>query len=201
MRDNNNQRTAGGGRAKTATGTFRLGSAIVHGLIVREDPVKRYSQRGTPWTEATLLIDLYDSRKRAERERPAFIRVKAFNELADELHNLRKKERLHVAGLLLLDVWEGRDGNVRESYELHADAISRQPFPKLGEMIANHGSEAAGDPHGGTRYEDEPGWRGDSPGNEAGGAPEAGDPPPPDDLGEPWGADGGQTPSADDIPF
>ena len=197
MRDNSTQRTAGGGRAKVATGTFRLGSAIIEGVIVREDPVERYSQRGTPWTEATRLVGLYDSRKRAERERPAFIRVKAFNELTDELYNLRKKDRLHVAGLLLLDVWEGRDANVRESYEMHADAISRHPFPKLGEMIANHGAAPAADTRGGTHYEAEPGWRGDDAGADAA------EPPPPDDLGEPWGAEsgGGQTSDASDIPF
>ena len=197
MRDNTTQRTAGGGRAKVATGTFRFGNAIIEGVIVREDPVKRYSQRGTPWTEATLLVGLYDSRKRAERERPAFIRVKAFNELADELYSLRKKDRLHVAGLLLLDVWEGRDGNIRESYEMHADAINRRAFPKLGEMIANHGAGAPADAGQGTHYENEPGWRGDDA------AADASEPPPPDDLGEPWGADGGgaQASDASDIPF
>ena len=115
----------------------------------RDGPVKRYSQQGTPWTEATLLVGLYDSRQKLEREAPAFIRVKAFNELADVLNEFEKKDRVHVAGLLMIEVWQGRDGNVRESYELHADAIDRRPFPKLGKLIADQDTAPTHDERGG----------------------------------------------------
>ncbi len=175
--------------AKVQTGTFRFATgAFINGVIVREDPVKRYSRQGTPWTEATLLVDLYDGRQRAERERPAFVRVKAFGELADELAALRNRNRLHVAGPLLLDIWEGRDGNVRESWEIHADALSRQPFPRLDKLFADQTRQRDGDARrdGPADYDDS------QPFDEK-----------PEDGGEPWAAESG-TPrelTEDDIPF
>ena len=53
---------------------------MVTGIIVRDGPVKCFSQRGTPWTQATILVERYDGRQKKERERPAFVRLVAFNE-------------------------------------------------------------------------------------------------------------------------
>ena len=205
MRDNQqsqNRGQRGNQRQKATKGTFRLGSAIIEGRIVKDGPVKRYSQQGTPWTEATLLVGLYDSRQKLERDTPAFIRVKAFKELADVLNDFQNKDRVHVAGLLLIDVWEGRDGNMRESYELHADAIDRKPFPKIGKLIADQDTTPAPEQHTDpgydqSRVDEAADYRNEPPlDNEEQPAPD-------DDLGEPWRA---ATPektdlTEDDIPF
>ena len=129
-------RQGGGGRPEKAqVGRFHFAHAMLNGIIVREGPVKRFSQRGTPWTTATLLVDLYDSRQKKERERPAFVRVIAFHELADKLGEFEKHQRVHAAGRLAMNMYEDRDGNVRESYELQAHTIEREALPKLEELL------------------------------------------------------------------
>lgn len=124
-------------REKVKKGRFRFVQAILEGIIVRDGPVTRYAQNGQQWTEATVLVDLYDSRQKAERERPAFVRLKAFDDLSNTLSQYEYKSRIHVAGHLLIEVWETRDGELRESYELLADAISNERFGTLAELFGN----------------------------------------------------------------
>ena len=124
-------------RQKVTKGRFRFAQAIIEGIIVREGPVTRYTNDGRQWTEATLLVDLYDSRQKAERERPAFVRVKAFDGLSTALGQYAYKSWLHAAGRLMIEVWETRDGELRESYELLADAVSAERFGNLSELFGN----------------------------------------------------------------
>ena len=137
-----------------------------------------------------------------ERDTPAFIRVKAFNELADVLNEFQNKDRVHVAGLFLIDVWEGRDGNLRESYEMHADAIDRKPFPKIGKLIADQENPPAQDNQGGggydhSRVDEAADYRNETP------LDEHAQPPADDGLGEPWRAAPPQQTdlTEDDVPF
>ena len=132
----------GGRPEKTGLGHFQIGHAIIAGKIVREGPVKRYSKRGTPWTTATLLVNLYDSRQKKERDKPAFIRVVAFHEHAETLVDFEKHQQVHAAGRLMINAYEDRDGNVREGYELQASQISRDPFPKLEDLLKTEGAPA-----------------------------------------------------------
>jgi len=69
------------------------------------------------------------------RERPAFVRVKAFGERAGLLDGIDKRDHVSVADTIVLDVWIGRHGNTRESWEIYADAVSREAFPPMAELI------------------------------------------------------------------
>ncbi len=105
-----NRPASGGGSPKTVTtGSFRFAQAHLRGVVVRDGPVTRHSQAGTPWTECTLLVGLYDGRQKCERERPAFVRVKAFGDHSALLDGLQKRDHVSVAGALAIDVWEDRE--------------------------------------------------------------------------------------------
>ena len=135
MNEQNRPASGGGSRKTVTTGSFRFAQAHLRGVVVRDGPVTRYSQAGTPWTECTLLVGLYDGRQKCERERPAFVRVKAFGDRSALLDGLQKRDHVSVAGALAIDVWEDRDGRLRESYELYADAVSREAFPPMAELL------------------------------------------------------------------
>ena len=122
-------------REKVTKERFRFATAIIEGIIVRERPTTRYANDGQAWTEASVLVDLYDPRQKAERERPAFVRVKAFGKLSDKLAAFDCKNRIHAAGRLLIEVWETGDGELRESYALLADDVSAQAFPTLEQLL------------------------------------------------------------------
>jgi len=140
-----NQTSSSGGKRKTATtGSFRFAQAHMRGVVVRDGPERKVSPKGAEWMEMTLLVGLYDGRQKCERERPAFARVKAFGERASLLDGIARRDHVSVAGALVLDVWTDRDGNTRESWELYADAVSREAFPPMGELIRQ--DEAAGEP-------------------------------------------------------
>ncbi|MDE2904810.1 MAG: single-stranded DNA-binding protein [Acidobacteriota bacterium] len=137
--------TSGGGNRKTATtGSFRFAQAHMRGVVVRDGPERRVSPKGAEWMEMTILVGLYDGRQKCERERPAFVRVKALGERAHLLDEIDKRDHVSVAGALMLDVWTDRDGNTRESWELLADAVSREKFPDMAELIRQN--EAAAEP-------------------------------------------------------
>ncbi len=76
MNEQDRPASGGGSRKTVTTGSFRFAQARLRGVVVRDGPVTRYSQAGTPWTECTLLVGLYDGRQKCERELPAFVRVK-----------------------------------------------------------------------------------------------------------------------------
>ena len=143
------QNARGGKPDKAAIGHFHLAHAMINGIIVREGPVKRYSQRGVAWTTATLLVDLYDSRQKKEREQPAFVRVIAFNEQAEALDGFEKHQRVHAAGRLIINTYEDREGKVREGYELQANHLSRDPLPKLEDLMGQHEQPGGQEPQAG----------------------------------------------------
>ena len=130
-------------RKSATTGSFRFAQAHLRGVVVRDGPERRVSPKGAEWMEMTILVGLYDGRQKRERERPAFVRVKAFGERADLLDGIEKRDHVSVAGALVLDVWTGRDGNTRESWELYADAVSREKFPDMAELIRRNEAAAA----------------------------------------------------------
>ncbi len=72
---------------------------------------------------------------KGDRERPAFVRVKAFGERAGLLDGIDKRDHVSVADTIVLDVWIGRHGNTHESWEIYADAVSREAFPPMAELI------------------------------------------------------------------
>ena len=181
-------------REKVKTGDFRLGNAILEGIVVKDGPIKRFSQRGNPWTEATILVGLYDGRQKKERDRPAFVRVKAFNELADVLDGFARRDRLHVAGALMIQVYEDRDGNLREAYEMHADHLSRERLPRLDELLAN-----AGGARQGQDARDEGGWNDED--DRDGYDQRSGDEPDDGSVGDPWPSSPPQELTEDDIPL
>ena len=133
-------------RKKVSTGDFRFGEAILEGVIVREDPVRKVGRNGTAWLKASLLVDLYDSRQRAERERPVFIRVLVFERSAPKAYSVleacNKRDKVSVAGQLRIHNYESRDGDIRESFELIADYVVRNDrFETLANLVAQeHGS-------------------------------------------------------------
>ena len=154
---------------------------MMNGIIVRDGPVKRFSQRGTPWTQATIPVNLFDSRQKKERERPAFVRVVAFNKQAEILGEFEKLQRVHVAGRLAIDMYQDREGKVREGYELQAERVSRENFPKLDTLL----------PEEAPRAEPEYPAEDRDAGTQASGG------------GDPWPESGGQPAGGyeDDIPF
>ena len=181
--------SSSGNRKTATTGSFRFAQAHLRGVVVRDGPERRVSGKGAEWMEMTILVGLYDGRQKCERERPAFVRVKAFGDNANLLDGIEKRDHVSVAGALVLDVWTDRDGNTRESWELYADAVSREKFPDMAELIRQN--EAAGpaeEPSVADAWDDaaDPGT--DVPWNEGGGS-EGATPPNPNDLTE------------DDIPF
>lgn len=178
-------------REKVRTGDFRFGSAILEGIIVKDGPIKRFSQRGNPWTEATILVGLYDGRQKKERDHPAFVRVKAFNELADVLDGFARRDRLHVGGALIIQVYEDREGNLRESYEMHADHLSRERLPRLDELLANAAGGGRGGDEGGWNQDDDRGGYDQRP-DERGGD---------EGVGDPWPSSPPAELTEDDIPF
>ena len=181
------QNARGGRHEKTLIGKFHLAHAMINGIIVKEGPVKRYSQRGTPWTTATLLVDLYDSRQKKERERPAFVRLVAFHAQAEALDGFEKHQRVHAAGRLIINTYEDREGKVREGYELQANHLSREPFPTLEDLMGPNEPAAAQAPQEASASETST--------TDEGPPTAAGD--------EPWRDAGAQLDSenCDDIPF
>ena len=149
---------------KVRTGDFRFCEAMMHGRIVRNGPERRSSNSGDR-IEATILIGLWDSRQRAEREKPVFVRVKAFaNSSPEAFQNLEaceKLDRVSVAGNLYWNAWEDRDGNIRQELQLLADHVLREDrFPNLKSLLE---PEEPGSSEGGDA--------GDAGGNERGGEP------------------------------
>ena len=142
---NDRPSSSNSGNRKTATtGSFRFAQAHMRGVVVRGRPERKVSAKGAEWMEMTILVGLYDGRQKCERERPAFVRVKAFGERAGLLDGIDKRDHVSVAGTFALDVWTGRDGNLHESWELYADAVSREAFPPMAELIRQ--DEPAGGP-------------------------------------------------------
>ena len=126
-------------RKKVATGDFLIGEASLWGRIVRNGPEHKGENAGLR-IEATILIGLWDKRQKAERERPMFVRVKAFaGTAADAYAQLEACERLDrvaVAGNLILHTWDDDDGNRRQGMELLADHIRREErLPSLRKMF------------------------------------------------------------------
>ena len=183
-----NDRTSssdGGNRKTVTTGSFRFAQAHLRGVVVRDGPERRVSPKGTEWMEMTILVGLYDGRQKCERERPAFVRVKAFGDNANLLDGIGKRDHVSVAGALVLDVWTGRDGNTRESWELYADAVSREKFPDMAELIRRN--EAAGpaeEPSVADAWDDATDPGADVPWNDGGDGSEGATPPNPNDLTE-----------------
>ncbi|MCY4636852.1 MAG: single-stranded DNA-binding protein [Acidobacteria bacterium] len=176
--------SGGGGRKTATTGSFRFAQAHLRGVVVRDGPERKISPKGAEWMEMTILVGLYDGRQKCERERPAFVRVKAFGERAGLLDGIARRDHVSVAGALILDVWTDRDGNSRESWEMFADAVSREKFPDMAELIRQH--QAAGEPGVADALEDATDPGADVPWNDGGQGGAAADP---NDLTE------------DDIPF
>ena len=114
-------------RTKVTTGDFRFGEAILDGVIVRTDPEHKVGRGGTSWIETSILVNLYDSRQRAERERPVFVRVRVFEKTAPNaysvLESCNQRDRIAVAGQLRIQNYEAREGGMREAFELVADYV------------------------------------------------------------------------------
>ena len=163
---NDQTSSSGGGRKTATTGSFRFAQAHLRGVVVRDGPERKVSPKGAEWMEMTLLVGLYDGRQKCERERPAFVRVKAFGERAGLLDGIARRDHVSVAGALVLDVWTDRDGNTRESWELFADAVSREKFPDMAELIRQH--QAAGEPGVADALEDAADPGADVPWNDGG---------------------------------
>lgn len=135
----NDTSSSGRGNRNTAiTGNFRFAQAHMRGVVVRDGPERKTSPRGAEWMEMTILVGLYDSRQKCERERPAFVRVKALGDRTHLLEGIERRDHVSVAGALMLDVWTDRGGNTRESWELLADAVSREKFPDMAELIGRN---------------------------------------------------------------
>ena len=184
---NDQTSSSGGGRKTATTGSFRFAQAHLRGVVVRDGPERKVSPKGAEWMEMTLLVGLYDGRQKCERERPAFVRVKAFGERAGLLDGIARRDHVSVAGALVLDVWTDRDGNTRESWELFADAVSREKFPDMAELIRQH--QAAGEPGVADALEDAADPGADVPWNDGGQGNPGSLPADPNDMTE------------DDIPF
>ncbi|MCY4122576.1 MAG: single-stranded DNA-binding protein [Acidobacteria bacterium] len=177
-----------GNRKTATTGKFRFAQAHVRGVVVRDGPERRVSPKGAEWMEMTILVGLYDGAQKCERERPAFVRVKAFGERADLLDGIEKRDHVSVAGTLALDVWTGREGDTRESWEIYADAVSREKFPDMAELIRrNEAAAPAEEPSVSEAWDDAADPGADVPWNDGGGS-EGGAPADPNDT-------------EDDIPF
>ena len=116
-------------RKKVVTGDFLIGEASLWGRVIRQGPEKKGEGTGLR-IEATILIGLWDKRQRAERERPMFVRVKAFAGTAADayaqLEACERLDRIAVAGNLILHTWKDDDGNQRQGMELLADHIRRE---------------------------------------------------------------------------
>ena len=159
-------------RRKVRTGDFRLGEAIIKGIIIRDGPETKTSQGGSRWIEASILVDLYDGRQRAEREPPAFVRIKAFEQTSPGayavLESCERRDKVSAAGVLIIHVWD-KDGELRENFELLADYVLRgEQFESLSKLLAERsgdeaqvpptedaGNAAEGDEHDG-RWEEPP---------------------------------------------
>ena len=145
---------------KVVTGNFRFCEAMLHGRVVRNGPERHSSDSGDR-IEATILIGLWDSRQRAERDKPVFVRVKAFASTTPEafaaLEACERLDRVSVAGNLFWNAWEDREGKVRQELQLLADHVLREDrFPSLKTLLEpdEPGSVEAGDPGAGAGSEE-----------------------------------------------
>ena len=143
MNDQNRAGNGRQGRQKAKTGNFRFAQAHLRGVIVRDGPVTRHAQSGAEWVECTLLVGIYDGRQKMEREPPVFVRVRAFGDRAGLLDDYQRGDHVSVAGALVLRVWEDNNGNLREEYQLYADAVSRQAYPQMRELLQAEAPEEA----------------------------------------------------------
>ena len=148
---------------KVRTGDFRFCEAMMHGRVVRDGPERRSSESGDR-IEATILIGLWDSRQRAERDKPVFVRVKAFAnnnpEAFQALEACERLDRVSVAGNLFWNAWEDRDGNIRQELQLLADHVLREDrFPSLKSLLEpdepGTGEEEAGTASGAEQSDDD----------------------------------------------
>ena len=184
---NDTSSSSRGNRNTATTGNFRFAQAHLRGVVVRDGPERKVSPKGAEWMEMTILVGLYDGRQKCERERPAFVRVKALGDRTHLLDGIERRDHVSVAGALMLDVWTDRGGNTRESWELLADAVSREKFPDMAELIRQH--EAPGGPGVNEAIEDAADPGADVPWGDGGGQSEGSLPADPNAMTE------------DDIPF
>ncbi len=152
---------------KVKTGRFAFMHGFVHGIIVRDGPTTRYSLAGNAYTEATLLVGLYDGRQKAERETPEFVELIAFGELGKCLAGYERRDHVHAAGRLNMEVWEDRNGNVRNRFKLIADRIQQEPFPQLTDLLPDSSDAPNGEtvkraPTGDETVDHAPAWEDDS---------------------------------------
>ena len=204
MRDNQQGQGCGqrgNQRQKATKGTFRLGSAIIEGRIVKDGPVKRYSQQGN-------AVDGSDAPGRAVRRpaedgaRHAGIHPREGVQRAGRRPQRVPEQGPRARGGSAPDRRLGRARRQPESYEMHADAIDRKPFPKIGKLIADQENPPAQDNQGGggydhSRVDEAADYRNETP------LDEHAQPPADDDLGEPWRAAPPQQTdlTEDDVPF
>jgi len=82
------------------------------------DPELRYTGSGTAVCNFSVATNQYD------RDEPEWHRVTAWRDLGELCsEHLAKGERVFVEGSLRTRTWEDRDGNERQTTEIHADEV------------------------------------------------------------------------------
>jgi len=99
-----------------------LNRVILIGRLTR-DPELRFTQGGTPVVNFTIAVDRSFTNQQGERGAD-FIRIVAWNKLAETVANYLNKGRLvAVDGRLQVRSYEDREGQKRQSYEVVAETV------------------------------------------------------------------------------
>lgn len=96
-----------------------------------QDPEMRYTPSGTAVTNFNVAVNRkYKLSDGTEKEETTWLRVSAFNKLAEITNEYLKKGRqVFIEGKLVPDddggprIWQGSDGQSRASFEVRADTI------------------------------------------------------------------------------
>lgn len=99
-----------------------LNRVILIGRLTR-DPEMRFTQGGVPVVNFTLAVDRNYTNQQGERGTD-FIRIVAWNKLAETVANYLSKGRLvAVDGRLQVRSYEDREGQKRQSCEVVAETV------------------------------------------------------------------------------
>jgi single-strand DNA-binding protein len=100
-----------------------INQAELAGRLVR-DPELRYTQTGKPVCNVSIVTSRWIGSANGEgREASEFHNLVGWTDLATQLAELRKGDRVHIKGRIQSRSWEGQDGQKRRTVEVVVEEI------------------------------------------------------------------------------
>lgn len=95
------------------------------GSVVKEDPMLKFSPKGTPYAKFSLQVKPYTP-KGAPAAEAVYYEVTAFGSLAENVaETIHKGQRVVVVGEGKVEEWTGNDGEVRTTKVIIAEGVGQ----------------------------------------------------------------------------